>query len=102
MGPLVLLLPTPHLLPPTVSELSGPPPVAEPLVLLPIVVAVFSLLVLASTEPPVLPPIDVPGGSLLIHFPLIVDVEPLLLLPVAGPGVSRSHWLVAVLQFLIL
>ena len=49
--------------PPTVAELPGPPHVAEPLALLPVAVA---------------------GASLLLHFPLLVAVEPLLLLPVTG------------------
>ena len=61
-----------------------------------------SLLVLAASEPPVLPPAAVPGASLLLHFPLIVSVEALLMLPVAGTGVSRLRWLLDVLQFLIL
>ena len=60
------------------------------------------LLVLAAAEPPVLPPVAVPGASLLLHFPKLVAVEPLLLLPVSGPGVSRLRWLLAVIQFLLL
>ena len=35
-------------------------------------------------------------------FTLIVAVEPLLLLPIAGPGVSRSRWMLAVLRFLLI
>ena len=106
MGPLVLLLPTPPVPPTTVAELPRPPPVADPLALLPVDMAgslllvlasaelpvlppvsvpVALLLVLADTEPPVLPPVAVPGASLMLHFPLLVAVEPLLLLPVAGP-----------------
>ena len=42
---------------------------------------------LAAAGPPVLPPVDVSGALLLLHFPLIVAVEPLLLLRVAGPRV---------------
>ena len=85
MGPLVLLLPMPPVTPPTVADLPGPPPVAEPLALLPVAVAGTSLLVLAATEPPVLPPVAVQGLLLLLYFPLLVAVEPLLLLHVAGP-----------------
>ena len=82
---LVLFLSTPPVLPPTVAELPGPPPVAEPLAFLPVAVAAASLLVLATANPTVLPPVAVAGASLLLHFPLLVAVEPLLLLPVAGP-----------------
>ena len=84
LGPLVLLLLTPPVPPPPVAELPGPQPVADPLAMLPVAVAEASLLVLAAAEPPVLPPVAVPGASLLLHFLLIFDVEPLLLLLVAG------------------
>ena len=73
----------------TVAELPGPPPVAEPLEMLPVALLGLSLMVLATADPPVLPPVAVTGASLLPHFTLLVAVEPLLLLPVAGPGVSR-------------
>ena len=73
----MLLLPTPPVLLPNVAELPRPPPVAEPLALLPIAVAGASLLVLAAAEPSVLPPVDV-------------------------PGVSRSCWMLDVLRFLLL
>ena len=85
MGTLVLLLLTPPVPPPNFSELPVPPLVADPLALLPVAVAGALLPVRASTEPPVLPPVAVTGASLLLYFPLIVDVEPLLLMPVAGP-----------------
>ena len=98
----MLLLPTPPVPPPPVAELPGPPPVAEPLEMLPVALLGLSLMVLAPAEPPVLPPVSVTGASLLPHFTLLVAVEPLLLLPVAGPGVSRSLWLLAVLRFLLL
>ena len=55
----MLLLPTPHLSPPTVSELSGPPLVAEPLALLHVAMVGASLLVLAAADPPLLPPVTV-------------------------------------------
>ena len=101
----MLFLPTPPVPPPTVAALPGPPPVAEPLALLPVAVAGSSLMVLAAAEPPVLPPVSVAGvlllvlaaadppvlppvavsgASLLLHFLLFVAVEPLNLLPVAG------------------
>ena len=98
----MLLLPTPPVPPPIVAELPGPPPVAEPLALLPVTVAGSSLLVLAASDPPVLPPVAVPGASLLLHFPLLVSFEPLLMLPVAGSVFSRLRWLLAVIQFLLL
>ena len=83
----MLLLTTSPVPPPPVSELPGSPPVAEQLELLPVAVSGSSLLVLAAAEPPVLPPVAVPGASLLLYFQLLVDVEPLRLLPVAGdPG----------------
>ena len=84
MGPLVLLLPTPPVPPPTIAELPGPPPVVEPLALLRVAVGRALLLVISSAEPPVLPPVAVPGASLLLYFPLLVSVEPLLLMPVDG------------------
>ena len=85
MVPLVLLLPMPPVPSPTVAEFPVPPPVAKPLALLPVAMAGVSLLVLASDELPVLPSVAVPGASLLLNFTLLVDVEPLLLLPVSGP-----------------
>ena len=106
LGPLVLLLPTPPVPPLHVADLPGPPPISEPLALLPVAVTGASLLVIAAAKPPVLPPVAVAGAlllllaaaeppvlstfavagaSLLLHFPLLVAVEPLLLLPVAGP-----------------
>ena len=97
MGPLVVFLPTPSVPPPTVSELPVLLPVYGPLALMPVSVAEASLLVLADAEPPVLPPVAVSGASLLLHFPLLVAVDPLLLMSVACPGVSRSRWLLAVL-----
>ena len=84
MGPLVLLLLTPPVPHPTVAELPGPPPDDEPISLLPVAMAGASLLVLAAAEPPVLPPIDVAGVSLLLPFSMIAAVDPLLLLPVSG------------------
>ena len=62
----MLLLVTPPVPPPTVAELPGLLPDAEPLALLPVTVAGSSLLMLAAAEPPVLPPIAVPGASLLL------------------------------------
>ena len=85
LGPLILLLPTPPVPPPTVAELPGPPPGDEPLALLPVAVAGASLLVLAAAEPPGLPPVAVPEALLLLHFTLLVAVEPLLLLTFSGP-----------------
>ena len=123
MGPLVLLLLTSLVPPPTVADMPGPPPVDEPLTLLPVAVAGASLLVIAAadppvlppvavagasllmiaaSDPPVLPPVAVPGAFLMLHFTLLVSVEPLLLLPVSGPGVSRLRWILAVLRFLLL
>ena len=78
MGPLMLLLVTPPVPPPTVAELPGLLPDAEPLALLPVTVAGSLLLMLAAAEPPVLPLVAVPGALLLLA------VEPLLRLPVAG------------------
>ena len=65
--------------PPTVSDLPGPLPVAdppallvlaatEPPVLLPVAMAGASLLVLAAAEPPLLPPVAMPRASLLLNF----------------------------------
>ena len=84
MGPLVLLLLTPHVPPPTVAELPRPPPDAETLALLPLAMAGASLLVLAASEPPVVPPIAVPGALLLLPFLMLVAVEPLMMMPVSG------------------
>ena len=129
---LVLLLPTPPVPPPTIAdmpgpppvadpiallrvdvagasmlvlaaaELPGPPPVSEPLEMLPVALLGLSLMVLATADPPVLPPVAVTGASLLPHFTLLVAVEPLLMMPVSGPGVPRSRWLLALLRFLLL
>ena len=106
------------MLTPTVSDMPIPPPATEPLALLPVVVALALLLVLTAADPPVLPSVAVEGASLLVlaaaeppvmspvaaegallllHFTLLVAVEPLLMLPFSGPGVSRSRWLIAVL-----
>ena len=65
LGPLVLLLPTPPVLPPNVADLPGPRPVAEPLALMPVSMAGALLLLpfplLVAAEPPVLPPVSVTG-----------------------------------------
>ena len=98
----MLLLLTSLVPPPTVADMPGTPPVDEPLTLLPVAVAGASLLVIAASDPPVLPPVAVPGAFLMLHFTLLVSVEPLLLLPVSGPGVSRLRWILAVLRFLLL
>ena len=82
LGPLVLLLPTLPVPPPTVSELPGPPSVADPLALLPVAVAGSSLLVLAAGDPPVLHPVAVAGASMLV----LAAAEPPVLPPVAVPG----------------
>ena len=95
LGPLVLLLPTPPVLPPNVADLPGPRPVAEPLALLPVSVAGTSLLVLAAAEPPVLPPVAVPGLLLLLPFPLLVAAEPPVLPPVSVTVLLCLNWMLA-------
>ena len=80
----MLLLPTPPVPPLHVADLPGPPPISEPLALLPVAATGASLMVIAAADPPVLPPVAVIGSSLLLHFPLLVAVEPLMLLPISG------------------